>query len=78
MHQSMKSGMEKMQSMQPTGNVDKDFAMMMRVHHQQAVEMAQAELRDGTSPELQAMAKKIVKDQQKEIVQLDRWLAKNK
>jgi uncharacterized protein (DUF305 family) len=78
MHQAMKSGMEKMQALQMTGNTDKDFAMMMRMHHQQAVEMARAEVQHGKSPELKAMAQKMITDQQKEIAQLDQWLAKNK
>jgi len=78
MHQSMMSGMQEMQSMKPTGNVDKDFAMMMRMHHQQAIQMAKTELARGKSPELKAMAQKIVQDQAKEIAELDAWLAKNK
>jgi uncharacterized protein (DUF305 family) len=78
LHESMSSGMQKMQAMQPTGDTDKDFAMMMRMHHQQAVEMAQAEIQHGKSAELKKMAQKMVKDQQKEIKQLDDWLAKHK
>ncbi|MCR5867625.1 DUF305 domain-containing protein [Aquincola sp. J276] len=78
MHESMMSGMQKMQGMKPTGDTDRDFAEMMRMHHQQAVEMAKVEVQHGKSPELKAMAQKIIKDQQKEIGQLDQWLAKNK
>lgn len=78
MHESMMAGMQKMQGMQPTGDTDKDFAMMMRMHHQQAVDMAKAEVQHGKSPELKAMAQKMIKDQQKEIAQLDKWLAKQK
>lgn len=78
MHESMMSGMQKMQGMQPTGDTDKDFAMMMRMHHQQAVDMAKVEVQHGKSPELKAMAQKMIKDQQKEIEQLDAWLAKHK
>ena len=78
MHASMMNGMQKMQEMKPTGDTDKDFAMMMRMHHQQAVEMAKAELQGGKSQELKKMAQNIIRDQQKEIAQLDKWLAKNK
>ncbi|NUZ08916.1 DUF305 domain-containing protein [Piscinibacter koreensis] len=77
MHQIMMSGMQEMQPMTPTGDTDKDFASMMRMHHQQALEMARVEVQHGKSSELKAMARKIIKDQQKEISQLDRWLAKN-
>ena len=31
--------MQKMNAMKPTGDTDKDFAMMMTMHHQQALEM---------------------------------------
>jgi uncharacterized protein (DUF305 family) len=40
--------------------------------------MAKAEVQGGKSSELKAMAQKIIRDQQKEIAQLDKWLAKNK
>lgn len=73
----MKDNNEKMSSMQMTGNSDMDFAMMMRIHHQGAIDMAEAELRDGKSPEMRKMAKDIIAAQKKEIAQLDRFLAKN-
>jgi len=74
MHQTMMSGMESMRQMKPSGDTDKDFAMMMKMHHLQAVEMAQAEVQHGKSPELKAMAQKMIKEQRKEIEKLDRWL----
>ncbi|MBZ4110704.1 DUF305 domain-containing protein, partial [Escherichia fergusonii] len=73
-HQAMMSGMESMRQMKPSGDTDKDFVMMMKMHHQQAVEMAQAEVQHGKSPELKAMAQKMIKEQRKEIEKLDRWL----
>lgn len=78
MKQSMKAGMDGMQQMQSSGDTDKDFAMMMKVHHQQALDMAEMELAHGKSPELKAMAKNIISAQKKEIAQFDRWLAKQK
>ena len=78
MHRQMMSGMQMMQSMKPTGDTDKDFASMMRAHHQQAVGMAKVQLEHGKSAELKAMARKMIEDQQKEIAQLDKWLASNK
>lgn len=42
--QSMMSGMAQMKDMKSSGDTDKDFAMMMKMHHQQALEMAQIEL----------------------------------
>lgn len=78
MREQMMSGMRAMQSMQPTGDTDKDFAMMMRAHHQQAVDMAKVQVEHGKSPELKAMARKMMADQQKEIAQFDAWLGKHK
>lgn len=78
MHQQMMSGMQQMQQMPMSGNVDKDFATMMRHHHMQGIEMAKMELANGKSPEMKRMAQKIVKDQQKEIADIEKWLAKQK
>ncbi len=61
-----------------SGDTDKDFAMMMKTHHQQALDMAKAEVEHGKSAELKAMAQKMIKDQTKEIAKLDAWLQKNK
>lgn len=73
----MKANSDKMTSMQMMGNTDMDFAMMMRVHHQGAIDMAEAELRDGKDPEMRKMAKAIIAAQKKEIAQLDKFLAKS-
>lgn len=78
MHQSMMSGMEAMKKAPMTGDADRDFAMMMKMHHQQGVEMAQAQLKNGKSPEMNLMAKQIIAAQNKEIEQFDKWLAKQK
>ena len=75
MKQSMMGGMDSMQKMQMSGNTDKDFAMMMKIHHQGAVDMAEMELAHGKSPVMKAMAKKIIAAQKKEIAEFDRWLA---
>ena len=73
----MKANNDKMASMQMMGNTDMDFAMMMRVHHQGAIDMAEAELRDGKDPGRRKMAKAIIAAQKKEIAQLDKFLAKS-
>jgi len=78
MRKSMMAGMESMQKMPMTGNTDKDFALMMKIHHQQAVDMAQMELKDGKSPAMKKMAKQIISAQKKEIAMFDQWLAKAK
>lgn len=73
----MKDNNEKMAGMNMTGNADADFAMMMRMHHQGAIDMAEAQLRSGKDPEMLKMAKKIIADQKKEIAQFDNYLAKH-
>ena len=67
---------DKMMAMKSTGNVDVDFAMMMRVHHQSAITMAEAELQNGKDPKMRAMAKDIIRAQKKEIAVFDKFLAK--
>ena len=47
MKASMMKGMDGMQKMTMSGNTDKDFAMMMKMHHQQALNMAEVELANG-------------------------------
>lgn len=75
---SMMMGMDEMQKMPMSGDTDKDFAMMMKIHHQQALNMAEMQLKTGKSPEMKAMAKQIIVAQKKEIAQFDKWLAKQK
>ena len=76
MKASMMMGMDGMQKMPMSGDTDKDFAMMMKMHHQQALHMAEMELANGKSTEMKTMAKRIIVAQKKEIAQFDRWLAR--
>ena len=71
----MKDNNEKMSSMTMTGNTDVDFAMMMRIHHLGAIDMAEAELRHGKDLQMKKMAKSIIAAQKKEIATFDRFLA---
>ena len=67
----------KMTSMPMSGDPDADFAMMMRIHHQGAIDMANAQLSNGKDPQMKKMAKAIVAAQKKEIAQFDAYLAKH-
>lgn len=78
MSHSTMPGMNGMDKMTMTGDADKDFAMMMKMHHQKGIEMAQMELKNGKSPEMKAAATKIITAQKKEVAQLEAWLAKQK
>ena len=75
MKSMMQNGAGKMQSMQMTGNVDLDFAMMMRMHHQGAIDMAEMELQKGKDAEMKSMAKMIIESQKKEIAKFDKFIA---
>jgi hypothetical protein len=74
--QSMTKMRSQMDAMAMTGNVDEDFAMMMRAHHQGAIDMAKTEVASGKNAELRKIAQKVIIDQTKEIAQLDKWMSK--
>lgn len=78
MRGSMMGMMKKMDSMKMTGDMDRDFATMMKIHHQGAIDMAQMELQSGKDAKMRVMAKRIIEAQQKEIKEFDRWLDKRK
>ena len=78
MRGSMMGMMKNMESMKMTGDTDRDFATMMKVHHQGAIDMAQMELQSGKDAKMRAMAKRIIEAQQKEIKEFDQWLGKRK
>ncbi len=68
----------KMSDMKMTGNMDKDFAMMMISHHEDAIKMSKDELSHGMNAPLKEMAKKGIDDQTKEITDFKTWLSANK
>lgn len=72
----MKDMNDKMSSMQMSGDQDVDFAMMMRMHHQGAINMAEMELKAGKEPEMKSMARNVISSQKKEIAKIDKFLAK--
>ena len=55
MHSSMMKGMKEMQGMKPSGNMNRDFAMMMRHHHTMGIKMAQHELQYGKDERMREM-----------------------
>lgn len=71
MHQMM----SKMDTMKLTKDPDNDFAMMMRMHHQGAIDMANLELKSGSDATMKQMAQSIITSQQAEITQLTAFLA---
>ena len=68
--QAMDAAMDRMMlrmHVPSTGNVDRDFVNMMIPHHQGAIDMAVAELRHGSNPQLKRIAQEIIVEQQQEI-----------
>ncbi len=74
MMKSMDDMMKQMNSMQMTHDYDYDFATMMRMHHQGAIEMAQEEIASGKDEKIKAMAHQIIADQKAEQEQLKTFL----
>ena len=74
MKKSMDTMSKDMASMPMTGDADRDFALMMRIHHQGAIDMSQAELATGKDPQMRRLAKEIIAAQKKEIALIERWL----
>lgn len=74
-----KAMMDNMTSMmkmpEPTGSTDKDFAAMMVKHHKDGIMMGQAILKYAKIPKFKSMAEKMIDDQQKDIKELENWLA---
>jgi uncharacterized protein (DUF305 family) len=62
---------------QLSGNPDVDFVRGMIPHHRGAIDMAKIELAHGKDPEMRKMAGNIIKDQEKEIAEMQAWLKKN-
>ena len=67
---SMKNMMDNMSKMDITGDFDIDFANMMIMHHEAAVNMSQEELKSGKNDSLKAIAQRIINKQKSEITQL--------
>ena len=64
------AAMNKMMSdmvIKPTGDVDRDFVSMMTPHHQGAIDMAQAVLRNGRNEQIRRLAQEVIVTQQQEI-----------
>ena len=77
-HAAMQKMHDDMMAKPMSGNPDRDFVMMMVPHHQAAINMAKAQLQHGNDPALKKMNEKMIKEQEKEITELNKWLAEHK
>lgn len=73
MHQMM----DQMDTMQMTNDPEIDFASMMIMHHQGAINMANLELQKGANDSLKTIAQNIINMQQMEITEFNNYLAAN-
>jgi uncharacterized protein (DUF305 family) len=55
------------------GWTDKSFIEMMIPHHQDAIDMAEMALKKAQHPELKTLAQAIIRDQEREIQQMETW-----
>ena len=74
MHRDMMSGSKESMAMKPTGDIDRDFVMMMRHHHQTGVQMSEHQIKNGKDPKVREVAQKIADSQRQEIKEFDQWL----
>ena len=74
MMQSMTGMMGKMDAMTMTGDFDLDFANMMMMHHQGAIDMSEMEIAKGTDAQIKTMAQNIITSQKAEIDKMQQWV----
>jgi uncharacterized protein (DUF305 family) len=75
----MTAAMEKMQTdmgqMKSGEDIDHQFASLMIIHHQGAIDMAETELAHGTHEEAKSVAKQTITDSKKDMEELKAWLS---
>ncbi len=67
-------GHTKTHTLFPTGDIDFDYAANMRMHCQIAVEMSEAQIKNGKDKRLRTVAMRNVIQYRTEIAELDRWM----
>jgi uncharacterized protein (DUF305 family) len=66
-----------MTGVRQSGDADRDFVASMIPHHQGAIDMATTELQFGKDEETRRMAERIIAAQQKEIAEMNAWMARH-
>lgn len=71
----MDKSMQEMMQMKMTNDPDHDFASMMIMHHQSAVEMAQHVLQNGQDTMIKGIAQTMITKQKQEMEEFDKFLS---
>ncbi|AEE53491.1 DUF305 domain-containing protein [Haliscomenobacter hydrossis] len=71
---AMSSTMAKMKIIMMSGDFDLDFANMMILHHQAAIDMSRVEIAQGRDEQIKAMALDIITLQNAQIVQMQEFV----
>ena len=66
--------MAEMHGVEPTGDPDADFLLLMIPHHQSAVDMAKAVLPEIDDPEVTELARAVIAAQEAEIAMMEAML----
>lgn len=66
-----------MQFQRASGSSERDFAALSIRHNQGFIELAEAELKYGKSPELRLATEKMIAEKKKEIEVLKNWMKSN-
>jgi uncharacterized protein (DUF305 family) len=74
MMQAMDSSMRAMHQVKQKGNADYDFVAIMIPHHEGAIVMAEALIKQGKSPTLIKFGEKVIRVQKAEIEKLNNFL----
>lgn len=77
LQQHMEAGALQLRNVPPSGNIDRDFVRLMRLHRQQGADMARIQLEKGKSPEARRLAREMLNQHVEDIAQLDDWLRRH-
>lgn len=78
LHQHMQTSAQKMSQMPMTGDLEHDFMASMRQHHLDGIEMSKVALKHAKDAKARQFAQKTIRMQEKDVKELDAWLAKHK